>query len=85
MLIDDYYDIIGILDWEWSCVLPVQRAFLPPPCLSPFKITDLALGTGRDEFLETSAEFLNRLSDKVCSQCDIGTVSELYLLISIPY
>lgn len=77
LLVDDSYEIVAVLDWEWSCVLPVQVALLPPPCLSPFKIHDLALGTGRKEFLETSTEFLDRLCDKVSPHLRTGTLSKL--------
>src|SRR5436190_501138 len=62
-LVDDDFQIVAVLDWEWSCVLPIQVAFLPPICLSPLKVENLALGEGREEFIEATECFLNRFGE----------------------
>jgi hypothetical protein len=64
LLIDDDLQIIAVLDWEWSCVLPMQVACLPPICLSPLKVENLALGEGREEFIEAAEYFLGCFGEK---------------------
>ena len=64
LLVDDDLQIVAVLDWEWSCVLPIQVACLPPICLSPLKVENLALGEGREEFIEAAECFLDRFGEK---------------------
>lgn len=64
LLIDDDLQIVAVLDWEWSCVLPIQVACLPPICLSPLKVENLALGEGREEFMEAAECFLDRFGER---------------------
>jgi hypothetical protein len=64
ILIDESLRIVAVLDWEWSCVLPIQVACLPPICLSQRKLEELVLGIGREEYLEAVNEFLICLDQK---------------------
>ena len=64
ILIDESLQIVAVLDREWSCVLPIQVACLPPICLSQRKLEELALGEGREGFLEAANDFLVCLGEK---------------------
>jgi hypothetical protein len=64
LLVDENLHIVAVLDWEWSCILPIQVACLPPPCLSQRKLEDIALGEGRSEFLAAANIFLDCLGEK---------------------
>jgi hypothetical protein len=64
LIVDDNFQILAVLDWEWSCVLPIQVACLPPTCLSPHKLDEIALGDGRDEFVTAAHIFLDCLERK---------------------
>lgn len=76
LLVNDDFRIVAVLDWEWSCVLPMQVACLPPICLLPFKMEELALGIGRDEFIEAARKFLDHLGDKEYSIFGQRTMSK---------
>jgi hypothetical protein len=76
LLVDDELRIVAVLDWEWSCVLPIQVACLPPICLSPLKVENLALGEGRNEFIEAADCFLDHLSDREYAIVGDRTVSK---------
>ena len=67
LLVNDDFEIIAVLDWEWSCVLPIQVACLPPLSLSSLKMEELALGNHHDEFFKVAGIFLDRLGDRECS------------------
>jgi hypothetical protein len=43
ILVDDHYNIVAVLDWEWSCVMPLQ--FLTPPLW--LSTTNIGLMAGR--------------------------------------
>jgi hypothetical protein len=77
LLVNDDFRIVAVLDWEWSCVLPIQVACLPPLCLSPLKMEELALGNGQDEFFKAAGIFLDRLGDKECSIFGERTMSKM--------
>jgi hypothetical protein len=67
ILVDEHLQIVAVLDWEWSCVLPIQVACLPPLCMSDRKVDELALGEGRDQFFAAVDVFLDRLREKEVS------------------
>jgi len=77
LLVNDDFEIVAVLDWEWSCVIPIQVACLPPLCLSPLKMEELALGNGPDEFFKAAGVFLDCLGDKECSTFGERTMSKM--------
>jgi hypothetical protein len=76
LLVDDDLQIVAVLDWEWSCVLPIQVACLPPICLSPLEVENLALGEGQGEFIEAAECFLDDFGKKEYSIFGKKTISE---------
>ncbi|RDL31083.1 uncharacterized protein BP5553_09872 [Venustampulla echinocandica] len=57
LILDDDMNIISVLDWEWSRVVPCQF-FKPPLWLSSSTIQDLSYGYRYKDFLEPFDKFL---------------------------
>ena len=60
ILVDDDYNISGVIDWEWSILLPLQLFLTPPPALHPYKIPTPAELEGKEKelFLRDVDEYL---------------------------
>jgi len=59
LMIDNDLQIVAVLDWEWSAIVPLQVACLPPVCLSTTTISKLAQGEGMQSFVEAVGIFLS--------------------------
>ncbi|KAG4428691.1 hypothetical protein IFR05_015829 [Cadophora sp. M221] len=57
LLFDDNMDIVSVLDWEWSRVVPCQF-FIPPLWLNSTPIEDLSYGYQYKDFLTHFDKFL---------------------------
>lgn len=60
ILVDEDYNISGVIDWEWSITLPLQLFLTPPPALHPYKIPTPAELEGKEKelFLCDVGEYL---------------------------
>jgi serine/threonine protein kinase len=61
ILIDDDYNICGIVDWEWSTTVPFQLFAMPPTALHPYKIPTPAelQGEEKEMFIGHVDEYLD--------------------------
>ncbi|KAF5019924.1 hypothetical protein F66182_8064 [Fusarium sp. NRRL 66182] len=57
ILVNENMEIVSVLDWEWSRVVPYQY-FLPPLWLTNLDTTVLAWGFAYDHYLERFEDFL---------------------------
>ena len=70
ILIDDDYNICGVIDWEWSTTIPFQLFAMPPAALHPYKIPTPAelQGEEKEMFIRHVDEYLD-----IFQECEKST------------
>jgi hypothetical protein len=60
ILVDNDYNITGIIDWEWSTTVPFQLFAMPPTAIHPYKTPTPAelVGEEKEMFMNHVNEFL---------------------------
>ena len=81
ILVDQNYNISGVIDWEWSILLPLQLFLTPPPALHPYKIPTPAELDGKEKelFLRDVGEYLDCFRHR---ETVAGTNCRLWHIIS---
>ncbi|KAL5322589.1 hypothetical protein ACEPPN_010562 [Leptodophora sp. 'Broadleaf-Isolate-01'] len=63
LLVNENLDILAVLDWEWSCVIPLQL-FMPPTWITNRPITTLSWGIFYDDYITDLNDFRAVIKDR---------------------
>ncbi|KAH9219816.1 hypothetical protein DL95DRAFT_422631 [Leptodontidium sp. 2 PMI_412] len=63
LLVNENLDILAVLDWEWSCVIPLQL-FMPPTWITNRPITTLSWGIFYGDYITNLNNFRAVIKDR---------------------